>query len=286
MTAIDWQGRRRHGTVSSYSGGCRCEDCRSAKAADLRERSLHDARIAWGAAPPRLVDATPARQHIQALRASGMGVRTIAAEAGVVPAVIQRLVGWNRDRPALKLRPDTEAKLFSVRPGTLAPSTLVSAGPTGRKVRALIAAGYPRLQMATAIGVQASNFRYADLEEWHLVKVRRAAQIDALYQQLSGMPGTSVRARNEGRRRGWPPPLAWDDIDAGVLADDEDVDASSCSTCDEIGHLAGVTPWPEIAARLGMGLHGMEAHLRRHGTHGRLLPEVYAEVAQLRRAPS
>lgn len=264
MTAIDWQGRRRHGTVSSYSGGCRCEDCRSAKAADLRERSLHDARIAWGAAPPRLVDATPARQHIQALRASGMGVRTIAAEAGVVPAVIQRLVGWNRDRPALKLRPDTEAKLFSVRPGTLAPSTLVPAGSTGRKVRALIAAGHPRIAIAAAVGIAQQNFRYADMDDSHLVTVRHRDAIAAVYEEWSATPGDSVRARNEGVRRGWPPPLAYDDIDTGLLADDHDDDAS-CVTCADVDHLTGTAPWAEIAARVGLRPESLERHLRRHG---------------------
>ncbi len=29
---IDWQGRRQHGTRSSYSGGCRCTPCRQAQA--------------------------------------------------------------------------------------------------------------------------------------------------------------------------------------------------------------------------------------------------------------
>lgn len=277
-----------HGTYIAYTiDRCRCDDCRRANRDYERDLNRRRLAVKWGMAEPDRVDPAEAKAHIDVLRANGIGCKRIAELAGVGTTTIARLSRPGHPRYGWRLERSVAERILAVSlDAELAPSRLVSAGPTGRKVRALIAAGYPRLQMATAIGVQASNFRYADLEEWHLVKVRRAAQIDALYQQLSGMPGTSVRARNEGRRRGWPPPLAWDDIDAGVLADDEDVDASSCSTCDEIGHLAGVTPWPEIAARLGMGLHGMEAHLRRHGTHGRLLPEVYAEVAQLRRAPS
>ena len=60
---IDWQGRRQHGTRSSYSGGCRCNPCKKAQADANRYYDRRKVQEKWGAVPPLLVDSEPSRRH-------------------------------------------------------------------------------------------------------------------------------------------------------------------------------------------------------------------------------
>lgn len=260
---IDWQGRRQHGTRSSYSGGCRCHPCREAQAEANRYYDRRKVQEQWGAVPPLLVDSEPSRRHVQALMAGGMGQRRIAEESGVALTVIQRLMGWCTSRPAKKVHPETEAKLFACNPFALADGALIPAGPAARKVRALIAIGWPRLAQAKHLGMRQSNFHYADWDDSYTITVRRDRDIDAMYRQLCMTPGRSVRARNEAQRKSWPPPLAWDDIDAGTLADTEE--GAGCTRCDDIEHLLPFESPVHIATRLGYTSPTIAQHLRRHG---------------------
>ena len=261
---IDWQGRRQHGTRSSYSGGCRCNPCKKAQADANRYYDRRKVQEKWGAVPPLLVDSEPSRRHVQALMAGGMGQRRISEESGVSVAVIHRLMGWCTSRPANKVHPETEAKLFACNPFALADGAKIPAGPAARKVQALLAIGWPRLAQAGHIGVTPSNFVYADWDDSHTITVRRDRDIDQMYRQLCMTPGTSVRARNEGTRKGWPPPLAWDDIDLGTLADEHDQD-DGCPRCADIEHLLPFESPAHIADRLGYTPGALEAHLRKHG---------------------
>lgn len=46
-----------------------------------------------------------------------------------------------------------------------------------------------------------------------MVTARSLAKVDVAYRRMQGTPGPSDRARQLAARRGYPSPLAWDDID-------------------------------------------------------------------------
>ena len=269
-----------HGTRSRYTQGCRCDDCRESKRLYYHEYKWRKARERWGVEEPSLVDAEPSRQHVQYLMAHGMGQRRIAELSGLGITVIQRLMGWCKSRPAHRVYRDTEAKLLAVQPNidTLAGRARVPAGPTARRVQALVAIGWPMRQLASRLGITQQNFHLHKLDDSHTVYAATARNVAALYEELSmtvppaGQPAT--RAKNHAQRKGWPPPLAWDDIDTGELADGWDdfrrdwrVDAGECATCADIEHLRfmGDTDNAVIAGRLGISTDSLHKHLTRHG---------------------
>lgn len=86
--------------------------------------------------------------------------------------------------------------------------------PTGpvRRLRALYAIGWSAVQIADELGVTAEAVR-ARVRSDRRIERDTAAQIDAVYRRLSMTPGPSTRARRIAERRGYAPPLAWDNID-------------------------------------------------------------------------
>lgn len=252
-----------HGTYARYTvGRCRCDDCRRANREYERVRVRRRLAEKYGTVEPVYVDAAEVRAHVHALMAAGMGYRLIGDTAGISYSIVSRLLRYDASRPGRRLHRDTAAKLLAVQP-SIADGRLVSAEATGRKVRALVALGYSRADLARRIGVARCNFRYADMDASHLVTAGRRRELDALYRELSGTPGPSTRARKDAKLRGWLPPLAWDDIDTGLLADDQD-DNVDCWTCVEVDHLAETAPWQDIANRVGITVASLEQHLRRH----------------------
>lgn len=91
---------------------------------------------------------------------------------------------------------------------------LVDAEPVRRKIRALHAIGWTQRQLSTMCG------HATQLLTQPKVRQQVAENIDRLYQQLSGRPGQSKAARRIAARKGWPPPLAWDNIETGDLAEE------------------------------------------------------------------
>lgn len=258
-----------HGTRSRYTYGCRCDDCREAQRLfhhDYKRRKLHEK---WGMAEPDLVDSTAVRQHIEALRVYGIGWKRVAHLAGVAETVVARLAGYDTSKPAHRVRRGTQRRILAVQPipANLAPGVRIPAGPSARRVQALIAIGYTVTDLAERAGVLPSNFRVHKYDDSHLIFAGTAARIAAMYDELCmAVPAdvtSAKRARLYAQRRGWPPPLAWDDIDAGELAADDD---GGCATCEDVEHLRfmGDTDQSVLAARLGLSVDGLQKHLARH----------------------
>lgn len=84
--------------------------------------------------------------------------------------------------------------------------------PTGsrRRVQALAAIGWPLGMICLRMGLVSSKpprFLY----EGKTISVRSAEAIARIYDELSMTPGPSTSTRKRALRKGWPPPLAWDD---------------------------------------------------------------------------
>jgi hypothetical protein len=100
-------------------------------------------------------------------------------------------------------------RLLAARRGT--PYTVPSIGVI-RRVRALMRIGWRSADIAEVCGWSSAE-AVTNLMRRKYVNHKTAATIRAAYDQLSGTPGASIVARRRAEAAGWPPPLAWDDID-------------------------------------------------------------------------
>lgn len=93
-------------------------------------------------------------------------------------------------------------------------------GPSLRKVQALQWLGHTRQSIAAAIGTSPQSLSNSLGRQ--RIKTATAVKIDAVYRRLEmTIPPDTIGSRQAKRAAlaaGWKPPLAWDDIEAGVLA--------------------------------------------------------------------
>lgn len=229
------------------------------------EGAAHRRRqIAYGRWQP-YVDAEPARQHVLALRAAGMGPKTISEISGVPHGSLAKLVYGDKRRglaPSKRIRPETEAKILAVeaRLEYLADGAMVSAIGTQRRLKALHAIGWSLSEVARRVGLD--RVYVSRMLRTKKVTARNARAIDGVFRDLCMTPGPSKRARLAAERKGWLPPLAWDDIDTdeqpGDEAEREDV------RLDEFEHLRslGVSEFHALQ-QLGISKGGLDAIRRR-----------------------
>lgn len=84
---------------------------------------------------------------------------------------------------------------------------------TQRRIRALMALGWTSGDIANRCGWTTPQAVTVLLSGRRYVYRSTAEKIAAVYDQLSMTPGPSTRNWREAARKGWPPPLAWDNID-------------------------------------------------------------------------
>ncbi len=93
------------------------------------------------------------------------------------------------------------------------PSTLIPAEPSIRRVRALCAIGWRVRLVAEMAGLPESTVGSLASGQVKQTRYKVAAAIDSIYDEISGTPGDCQRSRIVAKRKGWLPPLAWDNID-------------------------------------------------------------------------
>lgn len=135
---------RPHGYARYRLDGCRCYVCGWAVAQynDARDHAMR--RGTW----QPWTDAAPVRAHLERLGECGMGLRPIAALAGVDRKRLYAVLHGRPERgtgPQEKVRPALATAVLAVEPTleNLAPSTLISPHGTRRRVHALVAVGWP-----------------------------------------------------------------------------------------------------------------------------------------------
>jgi hypothetical protein len=269
---------RPHGYARYRLDGCRCYVCGWARAQyeDNREQAIR--RGTW----QPFVDAEPVRIHIRNLQDCGMGLRTIAATAGIDRKRLQGIITGRPERgtgPQEKVRPELAAAILAVEPTleNLAPSTLINPVGTRRRVHALVAAGWPQQHLAARLDMTPSNFGAMLTRD--NVLARRALAVRALYDQLwradpaeHGATAIGIaHARKRAAANGWAPVGAWDDdtIDdpqaTPWTGSEQALNREELAAIrrEEIQHLnrCGLSEH-EIAGRLGMGLSTVAAIVR------------------------
>jgi len=211
-------GERDHGYARYRLDGCRCYVCGFARSRYDENRAKAMTAGTW----QPWVDAEPVRVHIRHLQACEMGLRTIAAVAGIDRKRLQAVLNGRPERgtaPQEKVRPGLAAAVLAVEPSleNLAPSTLVSPLGTRRRVGALVAVGWPQQHLAAHLGMTPSNFGTM-LGRPHVL-ARRVLAVRAMYDNLwrtdpreRGATAAGIaRAKRYAADRGWAPVGAWDD---------------------------------------------------------------------------
>ena len=208
---------REHGTYVKYTlDGYPC-CCGEARYRNNRSRA-----IAYGTWQP-YVDAQPARTHVRTLGEFGIGWMRLARLANVPRGTVSKLLYGDPSRgmaPSKRLLPKNAAALLAIEPtlDNLGDAARIDGTGTRRRLRALVAAGWPQLRLAQRLGWNASNFGDT-LHGDRQVRVRTARAAVALYDQLWRADprehGVDNQAYSRTRRRAadlrWAPVGAWDD---------------------------------------------------------------------------
>ncbi|MFF5778120.1 hypothetical protein ACFY7Y_14365 [Streptomyces virginiae] len=224
-----------------------------------------------------LVDAEPARQHVRELMAAGVGYARIAAAAGVCTSTINHMLYSRPNRPVTqRLVEENARRILSVRAEDVITGLVDSTGAS-RRIRALMAVGWPPIHLGSRLGV---HRRYVtEIQYQTRIYASTAHAVAVTYNELWNkrpeQHGVSrqaaTRFRNHAKANGWPPPAAWDDEalddpagrpDAG---EEPELNRNELAAYrrQEIAHLASFgIPEQDIAARLGISDSTVQQQIR------------------------
>jgi hypothetical protein len=136
----------------------------------------------------------------------------------------------------------------------LVPPGLVSNVGVIRRRQALGAIGYSLADLAPHFGVTAAALNCHVIEDRTVLR-STYEQWCRVYDLLSMTPGTNTRARREGRRRRWAPPLAWDDDSIDDPASKPDFGLRRARCRQDIAEDA------HFLSSMGLTSHGIAARL-------------------------
>lgn len=213
--------------------------------------------------------AAPVQEHVNALRAAGIGLRRLVELSGLPRRTIFEV---SRREPKRVLKTTAEALMTIPMPSTphdelVMDNVFIPATGTARRLQALNALGYSGYEIARLLGYASQN-NFSEVTRGRRTKVtaRIARLVDGLYRELQMTPGPSDRARAAARRRGFVSPFAWDD----ETIDDPDAqpnigDRIHVSAIERITELQdlGVRDLRHIAQRLGVLPKSVERALDR-----------------------
>lgn len=243
------KAKHQHGTYACYTGdGCRCDQCSPVAVAYTawnNRMSVYRAANPGDERYQRYVDASSTRQHIEKLRAAGLGSKEIARRARVAKSVTAAIL-W--ETPArgraqrTRVRPDVRDRILAVpipQAEDMLDSHHVPALPSANRVKALHHLGYSQAMFAALADVDAQrvrrvvNFPEGDTSAGtHRVIAETFNRLRAIENEPVEHHSkiAAARARNLARREGWPTPIQLG-RDGLVLADrasfDADVDRAA-----------------------------------------------------------
>ncbi len=231
---------------------CRRENCH--RAGIYRRRGLCNPH--YKLSDRGYVDPTAAREHLLRLFDSGHSWTEIAELAGMTRGGVDRI----RDGSYPKMRKATAVRILAI-PMRFGTSGTIDATGTVRRLRALMASGWPVSVLAEQMGIPASTL--GNHLDRRTVSVVRARQIAELFSRLQMVPGPSKRMRTIGRKKGWALPFAWDE---------DDIDDPS-ATPDSGGKSTWIQKYEdyrstglsdaEVAAAMGIQLESLKRQLER-----------------------
>lgn len=210
---------RRHGTYSGAQQHRREDEpmCPLCHAAFRAYQRRHSKDRNMGRA--RTMPSAPVTAHLKMLVANGMTTVSIAQASGVGRSTIQDLIS----RPRPKVRVDNAQALLGIAPAGLPTGTVPSIG-TIRRVKALGRLGWSMnaivataKQLDPSLPVTYGTLRQLLHDNPPVVRYRTATAVALAFGELAmRLPDhdrQSSQVRNRAERKGWLPPLAYEDID-------------------------------------------------------------------------
>jgi hypothetical protein len=194
------------------------------------EQAIRDAQARWQRRRRRLIgygqwqpfaNAEPVREHVIAIRATGMSLKNLSTTTGVTLATLNHLMyGGSGHPPAAQLRTESATALLAYWPhlNDYVDAAVIDATGTRRRLQALAAIGIPAKAIHQHINfVTCPTIGRARFSEQ--VTARLARAVRDFYNQASGNPAedqdinpwVAARCRTAATNRGWAPPNTWDD---------------------------------------------------------------------------
>ncbi|MFD7861822.1 hypothetical protein [Streptomyces sp. NPDC059783] len=233
------------------------------------------------------VDATPVRNHVQAIRATGMSVKNLSAVTGVSISTLDHLLyGSGKFPPAARIRPDSARTLMAFWPvlDDYVDGATIDATGTRRRLQALASIGWPVTSIHRSIGF--GNVKTIEHGR-HATQVtaRLARAVRTLYTSVAGRPAeengitpwVAARCRRQASSFKWVGPEAWDDD----TIDDPATQAEITGCC---GTDRGW--WMHTLQKLPMCEPCETAHLRWKADHQGLSRNEYMSALATARAAS
>lgn len=181
------------------------------------------------------VPAAAASEHIHALRQTGMPLRMI----GVAAALSHRTVKGLLDEKVDTVSATTADRILAIAipicwPLEAPDTVLVDSTGTTRRLQALTVLGWPCNELAHRLDTSSEALHPLLVGRIGKVKACRARAVRDLYNELSMTKGQSPRSSTSARKRGWVPPLAWDDDIIDDPASTHDIGQTKTTTSDRI----------------------------------------------------
>jgi hypothetical protein len=223
--------RYTHATANAYvNGKCRCALCKE----ENRLRAATRRKLqAYGRYESAFVDAQPARDHVNSLRAHGWGIKHIAKLSGVGASPLGTLIfgrtegqqnegPYARPKHLQRISRVNSQKLLALRFSNELNSAghLVSTRGIVRRAQALVCNGYSFAWQAKQLGLAVAN--YHALLERRTCSQASFDKVAALYEQFWNSKRVArarndksaiSRALNQAKQLKYVPAMGWDYID-------------------------------------------------------------------------
>lgn len=184
---------------------CRCEPCK----ADMARKS----KLRRNGRAVVLDQRDQAWARIQRWDARGYTGGVIAAMTGLAQRTVMPMLYAAREGRHHRITHATARRILAApeRP-TDGKGWIPSLG-TVRRLRALTVMGWSMADLAARCDVAESTLHALRNPKHTMTRPRFAAAVAELYEQLSMTHGPCRYAATRARKKGWAPPLAWNDID-------------------------------------------------------------------------
>ena len=247
MRAICPENHKHQQTGVCYSiHRCGCDPCR--EAATARERQRRKLK-AYGRYDNGLTDAGPVREHIETLRAYGIGWKRIAKLAGIGATTVETLIYGHKTRKTMnaRVKRETAEAIMRVQPTVenLSTTAKLPACGTQRRLQALVWSGWSMRKLSLMLDMEVGYVNLM-MRDQYVVSAATHRKVKELFDRLWPSPPPVVkrgdaqsiaRAKNLARAKGWVSAWAWDDLDDPEEAPKHDLEPD---TGDEVFDHAAV----------------------------------------------